>query len=98
MTTPCYYCEEDADVACRACIHHRDGPEIEQVIAWRAAPPPAADAVSALPGYACTIDSADFDVALVHLRMSGEYKVSAAAYRLVREDELAAALAARSKE
>jgi phosphoglycerate dehydrogenase-like enzyme len=44
--TPCYYCEEDADVACRACIHHRDGPEVEQVIAWRAAPPPAADAVS----------------------------------------------------
>jgi hypothetical protein len=44
--TPCYYCEEDADVACRACIHSSTGPEIEQVIAWRAAPPPAADAVS----------------------------------------------------
>jgi hypothetical protein len=42
--TPCYYCEEDADVACRACIHSSTGPEIEQVIAWRAAPPPAADA------------------------------------------------------
>jgi hypothetical protein len=44
--TPCYYCEEDADVACRACIHSSTGPEIEQVIAWRAAPPPAADAVT----------------------------------------------------
>ncbi len=37
--TPCYYCEEDRQGACLACIHSEHGPEIEQVIAWRAAPP-----------------------------------------------------------
>jgi hypothetical protein len=48
MTTPCYYCEEDADVACRACIHSNKGPEIEQVIAWRTTPPDHREAMRLL--------------------------------------------------
>lgn len=35
MSTPCYYCEENRKVACRACIHDYNGPRPEEVIAWK---------------------------------------------------------------
>jgi hypothetical protein len=55
---------------------------------------PENTAAPALPGYACKIDSADFSEDTVTVLMLGEYCVSAVPYRLIREDELRAALRA----